>query len=175
VTAFCRCHCRACGAHFTSLRAFDAHRVGPISDRGCELGDGPGGDRGRGLRGRGPNSPRGGRDALRGRERCRPSLRSPEAARRCAYAASRRLRRDGRRRTAPARRLRAGSRAAGQADFAGAGRAVCARESRPRRARVPRGSGPRSHPRRGETPVSEAGGVTVDSTPLDGWLHQAER
>ncbi len=25
---FCRCHCRACGAHFTSLAAFDSHRQG---------------------------------------------------------------------------------------------------------------------------------------------------
>jgi hypothetical protein len=39
VTPTCRYHCRSCGAHFTSLQAFDAHRVGPWSDRRCELGD----------------------------------------------------------------------------------------------------------------------------------------
>jgi hypothetical protein len=27
-TAHCRYHCSACGAHFSSLNAFDAHRVG---------------------------------------------------------------------------------------------------------------------------------------------------
>jgi hypothetical protein len=37
MTAYCRNHCRGCGAHFTSLRAFGAHRVGPISDRRCHL------------------------------------------------------------------------------------------------------------------------------------------
>lgn len=35
---YCRNHCRGCGGHFTSLRAFDAHRVGPMSDRRCEVG-----------------------------------------------------------------------------------------------------------------------------------------
>lgn len=38
MTAFCRNHCRACGAHFTSVRAFDAHRVGPMDNRRCEFG-----------------------------------------------------------------------------------------------------------------------------------------
>jgi hypothetical protein len=28
VSAFCSHHCSACGAHFTSLRAFDAHNPG---------------------------------------------------------------------------------------------------------------------------------------------------
>lgn len=28
MTAFCRCHCRRCGAHFTSSEAFDAHHDG---------------------------------------------------------------------------------------------------------------------------------------------------
>jgi hypothetical protein len=28
VSAHCRCHCRACGGHFTSLEAFDAHHEG---------------------------------------------------------------------------------------------------------------------------------------------------
>jgi hypothetical protein len=37
--ATCRYHCRSCGAHFTSLRAFDSHRVGPWADRRCELPD----------------------------------------------------------------------------------------------------------------------------------------
>jgi hypothetical protein len=38
MTLHCRNHCRACGSHFTSVRAFDAHRVGPMSDRRCEFG-----------------------------------------------------------------------------------------------------------------------------------------
>jgi hypothetical protein len=33
----CRYHCRACGAHFSSLEAFDAHRVGPFFARRCEF------------------------------------------------------------------------------------------------------------------------------------------
>lgn len=37
--AHCRYHCRPCGAHFSSLRAFDAHRIGPMGNRRCELGD----------------------------------------------------------------------------------------------------------------------------------------
>ncbi len=28
MTVFCRCHCRRCGARFTSLEAFDAHHEG---------------------------------------------------------------------------------------------------------------------------------------------------
>ena len=32
----CSHHCSACGRHFTSLRAFDAHRGGPWDDRQCE-------------------------------------------------------------------------------------------------------------------------------------------
>lgn len=28
VTTYCQFHCRSCGAHFTSERAFDAHRAG---------------------------------------------------------------------------------------------------------------------------------------------------
>jgi hypothetical protein len=32
----CTNHCRACGHHFTSLRAFDAHRRGPMDARRCE-------------------------------------------------------------------------------------------------------------------------------------------
>jgi hypothetical protein len=39
VSRRCRCHCRSCGACFTSLQAFDSHRVGPWQDRRCELGD----------------------------------------------------------------------------------------------------------------------------------------
>jgi hypothetical protein len=35
----CTCHCRPCGSHFTSLRAFDAHRQGPSDARRCELPD----------------------------------------------------------------------------------------------------------------------------------------
>jgi hypothetical protein len=31
---FCRCHCRSCGGHFTSLAAFDAHR--PKNSGLCE-------------------------------------------------------------------------------------------------------------------------------------------
>lgn len=31
----CTYHCRACGGHFTSLAAFDAHRAGPSADRTC--------------------------------------------------------------------------------------------------------------------------------------------
>jgi hypothetical protein len=32
----CKYHCRSCGGHFTSLRAFDAHREGPAgSNRDC--------------------------------------------------------------------------------------------------------------------------------------------
>jgi hypothetical protein len=33
----CSHHCRECGACFTSLRAFDLHRVGSWSDRRCDL------------------------------------------------------------------------------------------------------------------------------------------
>jgi hypothetical protein len=32
----CSHHCRACDQHFTSLRAFDAHRTGPVDDRRCK-------------------------------------------------------------------------------------------------------------------------------------------
>jgi hypothetical protein len=32
----CRCHCRSCGGHFTSLEAFDAHR----NDGECSWPDG---------------------------------------------------------------------------------------------------------------------------------------
>jgi hypothetical protein len=32
----CTHHCRACGHHFTSLRAFDAHRRGPTDARHCD-------------------------------------------------------------------------------------------------------------------------------------------
>lgn len=28
MTASCRWHCRGCGAHFSSIKAFDTHRVG---------------------------------------------------------------------------------------------------------------------------------------------------
>jgi hypothetical protein len=36
VTRRCKYHCRACDSHFTSLRAFDAHRSGPHSgERKC--------------------------------------------------------------------------------------------------------------------------------------------
>ena len=35
----CTYHCRPCGSHFTSVRAFDAHRRGPMDDRRCELPD----------------------------------------------------------------------------------------------------------------------------------------
>ena len=38
MTTTCSHHCRACGSCFTSLRAFDLHRAGPMSDRRCELG-----------------------------------------------------------------------------------------------------------------------------------------
>ena len=37
----CRYHCRGCGAHFTSLEAFDAHRAGPMHARHCDLADVP--------------------------------------------------------------------------------------------------------------------------------------
>lgn len=37
--ATCRYHCRPCGAHFTSLAAFDAHREGPMDARHCEIPD----------------------------------------------------------------------------------------------------------------------------------------
>ena len=30
---FCGYHCRACGGHFTSLEAFDAHREGLMHER----------------------------------------------------------------------------------------------------------------------------------------------
>ena len=33
-TTTCAYHCRACGSHFTSLRAFDAHRSG-LDERQC--------------------------------------------------------------------------------------------------------------------------------------------
>ena len=39
MTAFCRYHCRACGGHFSSLEAFDAHRSGPFEDRACSYPD----------------------------------------------------------------------------------------------------------------------------------------
>lgn len=32
----CVYHCSACDLHFASLAAFDAHRVGPASDRHCD-------------------------------------------------------------------------------------------------------------------------------------------
>jgi hypothetical protein len=35
----CTYHCRPCSSHFTSLRAFDAHRQGPSDDRRCEFPD----------------------------------------------------------------------------------------------------------------------------------------
>lgn len=39
----CVYHCRTCGGHFTSLRAFDAHREGPAgSDRACTYPDAAG-------------------------------------------------------------------------------------------------------------------------------------
>ena len=41
MTSTCRYHCRACGAHFTSLEAFDAHRAGEMDARRCELADAP--------------------------------------------------------------------------------------------------------------------------------------
>ena len=31
-TIYCHFHCRACGSHFTSLEAFDAHRTGSHAD-----------------------------------------------------------------------------------------------------------------------------------------------
>jgi hypothetical protein len=37
MTTSCSHHCRACGTCFTSLRAFDLHRTGPMSDRSCDL------------------------------------------------------------------------------------------------------------------------------------------
>lgn len=37
MTTHCTCHCRACGAHFTSLRAFDFHLKGTPQDRHCEI------------------------------------------------------------------------------------------------------------------------------------------
>jgi len=33
--SFCRAHCRACGRHFASTRAFDRHRRGRPSARRC--------------------------------------------------------------------------------------------------------------------------------------------
>lgn len=36
-TPTCTHHCRACGAHFSSLQAFDSHRQGPSSERYCEV------------------------------------------------------------------------------------------------------------------------------------------
>jgi hypothetical protein len=36
-TTWCSHHCRGCGACFTSLRAFDLDRTGPMSDRRCGL------------------------------------------------------------------------------------------------------------------------------------------
>lgn len=33
----CTHHCCACQGHFTSLAAFDAHRVGPPDDRRCDV------------------------------------------------------------------------------------------------------------------------------------------
>ena len=35
----CHYHCRSCGGHFTSLRAFDSHRSGPSSERICGYPD----------------------------------------------------------------------------------------------------------------------------------------
>jgi hypothetical protein len=35
----CRCHCSACGAHFSGLEAFDTHRSGPASNRECSFPD----------------------------------------------------------------------------------------------------------------------------------------
>jgi hypothetical protein len=37
MTTRCSHHCRECGDCFTSLRVFDLHRVGPWSDRRCDL------------------------------------------------------------------------------------------------------------------------------------------
>lgn len=37
MTSRCKYHCSACGCHFTSLRAFDAHRQGPFLDGVCGL------------------------------------------------------------------------------------------------------------------------------------------
>lgn len=40
MTAFCSHHCAACGSHFTSLGAFDAHRSGPFDgERVCSFPD----------------------------------------------------------------------------------------------------------------------------------------
>jgi len=33
----CSHHCSICGRHFTSLQAFDAHRIGAWDDRQCEV------------------------------------------------------------------------------------------------------------------------------------------
>lgn len=33
----CKCHCRDCGSHFTSLAAFDAHLSGKPGTRVCEF------------------------------------------------------------------------------------------------------------------------------------------
>lgn len=33
---YCRSHCAKCGLHFSSDKAFDAHRVGPMDERRCE-------------------------------------------------------------------------------------------------------------------------------------------
>lgn len=35
----CRYHCRTCESHFTSLAAFDLHRVGPFTNRMCKAPD----------------------------------------------------------------------------------------------------------------------------------------
>lgn len=35
MTPHCKYHCRACGGHFASLEAFDAHRGGPPQARAC--------------------------------------------------------------------------------------------------------------------------------------------
>jgi hypothetical protein len=35
MTRSCQYHCRRCGGHFASLKAFDAHREGPVSGE-CE-------------------------------------------------------------------------------------------------------------------------------------------
>ena len=38
MTSTCSYHCRTCGAHFTSLEAFDAHREGPAGgNRTCSF------------------------------------------------------------------------------------------------------------------------------------------
>ena len=35
--ATCRYHCTSCDQHFSSLVAFDAHRIGPWEERECVL------------------------------------------------------------------------------------------------------------------------------------------